>query len=79
MLDAINVDYLKELQAEKKNLENTAIEETLKGHAMKLLENGKPTWTNWWVWFVIMIIQLWGHLYKYNWNVFQISCQKEFR
>ena len=41
MLEEVNVQYLKELQTEKESLESSATEEILKGHALKLLENGK--------------------------------------
>ena len=40
MLEEVNVQYLKELQTEKESLETNATEEILKGHALKLLENG---------------------------------------
>ena len=40
MLEDVNVQYLKELQTEKESLESSATEEILKGHALKLLENG---------------------------------------
>jgi hypothetical protein len=40
MLEEVNVQYLKELQTEKESLESSATEEILKGHALKLLENG---------------------------------------
>ena len=40
MLEEVNVQYLKELQTEKESLESNATEEVLKGHALKLLENG---------------------------------------
>ena len=41
MLEEVNVQYLKELQAEKESLGTNVTEDILKGHALKLLENGK--------------------------------------
>ena len=43
MLEEVNVQYLKELQTEKECLESSATEEILKGHALKLLENGNAS------------------------------------
>ena len=41
MLEEVNVQYLKELQAEKESLGTNVTEDIIKGHALKLLENGK--------------------------------------
>ena len=43
LIEDVNVQYLKELQLEKDSLESSATEEILKGHALKLLENGSSS------------------------------------
>ena len=43
LIEDVNVQYLKELQLEKDSLESSATEEILKGHTLKLLENGNSS------------------------------------